>query len=64
MLESSDSFVDALLRIRLTVSRQDQIHLAAAKANAATFIEQLPNTYATSVGEFGGQLSGGQVSHC
>ncbi|KAL5719329.1 ABC-type xenobiotic transporter [Ranunculus cassubicifolius] len=37
-----------------------QIEDAALKANAYTFIYQLPNQYATEVGERGVQLSGGQ----
>lgn len=34
---------------------------AANKANAAKFIEELPAKYDTGVGEWGNQLSGGQV---
>lgn len=37
-----------------------QIIAAAQEANAHEFIEKFPNSYETSVGEFGDKLSGGQ----
>lgn len=39
---------------------EDQIRDAAAKANAAEFIDKLPHGYDTEVGERGVKLSGGQ----
>ena len=38
----------------------EEIRLAAVKANAAEFIEELPNGYDTITGERGYRLSGGQ----
>ncbi|XP_040951407.1 ABC transporter B family member 13 isoform X1 [Gossypium hirsutum] len=38
----------------------EQVILAAKAANAHSFIEELPNSYNTQVGEGGTQLSGGQ----
>ena len=41
-------------------STQEQIELAAQQAAADSFIQTLPNGYATKVGERGVKLSGGQ----
>jgi subfamily B ATP-binding cassette protein MsbA len=37
-----------------------RVHLAAATANALEFVERLPETFASRIGERGGRLSGGQ----
>ena len=39
---------------------QAEIAHAAKQASAAAFVEEFPERYTTSVGEWGAQLSGGQ----
>ena len=48
------------IRIGKTDASDEEIRLAAAKANAAEFIEELPEGYDTVTGERGYRLSGGQ----
>lgn len=42
---------------------EDEIIMAAKKANAHDFIMSLPNGYATDIGQRGVKLSGGQKQH-
>lgn len=48
------------IRIGKSGASDEEIRLAAVKANAAEFIEELPNGYDTITGERGYRLSGGQ----
>ena len=48
------------IRIGKTDASDEEIRLAAAKANATEFIEELPEGYDTVTGERGYRLSGGQ----
>ena len=64
-LVSQDSFLfNATIRENLRIANQDapemEIERAARLANAAEFIEAMPDGYETRVGERGIQLSGGQ----
>uniref|UniRef100_A0A0E0C6J8 MDR-like ABC transporter n=1 Tax=Oryza meridionalis TaxID=40149 RepID=A0A0E0C6J8_9ORYZ len=52
------------IKDNITYGKEDatdeEIKRAAELANAANFIDKLPNAYETRVGQHGGQLSGGQ----
>lgn len=48
------------IRNGLETATEDDIKVAAKKANVHEFIKTLPNGYNTLVGERGAQLSGGQ----
>jgi ABC-type transport system involved in cytochrome bd biosynthesis fused ATPase/permease subunit len=48
------------LRLARPGASQEQLQAAAQAANAAEFIERLPQGYATRLGEQGARLSGGQ----
>ena len=48
------------IRLARPGATDEEVHAAARAANAATFIEALPQGYATNIGESGVRLSGGQ----
>ena len=52
--------IEANINYGRSTATREEIEAAATAANAADFIEQFPDGYATEVGERGVQLSGGQ----